>query len=70
MQLVVREELDRPVEVLGERLYGEVRSAVLARTDIIEGASVSMGLAIGLVVWLAIFIGLAVVAVRATAETV
>jgi hypothetical protein len=29
-----------------------------------------MGLAIGLVVWLAIFIGLAVVAVRGTAETV
>ena len=44
--------------------------AVKIGTDIIEGASVSMGLAIGLVVWLAIFIGLAVVAVRATAETV
>jgi ABC-2 type transport system permease protein len=44
--------------------------AVKIGTDIIEGASVSIGLAIGLVVWLAIFIGLAVVAVRATAETV
>jgi ABC-2 type transport system permease protein len=44
--------------------------AVKIGTDIIEGVSVSMGLAIGLVVWLAIFIGLAVVAVRGTAETV
>ena len=44
--------------------------AVKIGTDIIEGASVSAGLAIGLVVWLGIFVALAVVAVRATAETV
>jgi len=39
-------------------------------TDIIEGVSVSIGLAIGLVVWLGIFIALATFAVRSTAETV
>ena len=50
--------------------FSPTYQAVKIGTDIIEGASVSMGLAIGLVVWLAIFIGLAVVAVRATAETV
>jgi ABC-2 type transport system permease protein len=44
--------------------------AVKIGTDIIEGVSVSAGLAIGLVVWLAIFIALATLSVRATAETV
>ena len=44
--------------------------AVKIGTDIIEGASVSVGLAIGLVVWLGIFVALATVAVRSTAETV
>jgi len=44
--------------------------AVKVGTDIIEGASVSAGLAIGLVVWLGIFVALAVLAVRATAENV
>jgi len=44
--------------------------AVKIGSDIIEGASVSAGLAIGLVVWLGIFVALAVVAVRTTAETV
>jgi ABC-2 type transport system permease protein len=39
-------------------------------TDVIAGASVAPGLAIGLVVWLAIFIALATVAVRSTAESV
>ena len=39
-------------------------------TDIIEGASVLVGLAIGLVVWLGIFVALATRAVRSTAETV
>ena len=34
------------------------------------GASVPAGLAIGLVVWLGIFVALATVAVRTTAETV
>ena len=44
--------------------------AVKIGTEIIEGASVSVGLAIGLVVWLGIFSALAVVAVRSTAESV
>jgi ABC-2 type transport system permease protein len=44
--------------------------AVKIGTDIIEGASVSVGLAIGLVVWLGIFIALATFAVRSTAEKV
>ena len=44
--------------------------AVKISTDVIGGTSVSAGLAIGLVIWLAIFAALATVAVRATAETV
>jgi ABC-2 type transport system permease protein len=44
--------------------------AVKIGTDVIEGASVPPGYPIGLVIWLGIFIALATVAVRATAETV
>jgi ABC-2 type transport system permease protein len=44
--------------------------AVKIATDVIQGVSVPAGLAIGLVIWLGIFIGLATLAVRATAETV
>ncbi len=44
--------------------------AVKIATDVIQGVSVPAGLAIGLVIWLAVFIGLATFAVRATAETV
>jgi ABC-2 type transport system permease protein len=44
--------------------------AVKIGTDVIQGVSVPAGLAIGLVVWLAIFIALATGAVRTTAETV
>jgi ABC-2 type transport system permease protein len=44
--------------------------AVKIATDVIANASVSAGLAIGLVVWLAIFVGLATLSVRATAENV
>ncbi len=44
--------------------------AVKISTDVIEGASVSAGLVIGLVIWLAIFAGLATLSVRASAETV
>jgi len=44
--------------------------AVKLGTDVIQGSAVSAGLVIGLVVWLGIFIGLAIMAVRATAETV
>jgi ABC-2 type transport system permease protein len=39
-------------------------------TDVIVGAAVPVGLVIGLVVWMFIFIGLATVAVRSTAENV
>jgi len=44
--------------------------AVKIGTDVIQGASVSAGLAVGLVIWLGIFTVLAVAAVRSTAETV
>lgn len=44
--------------------------AVKIGTDVMKGVSVPAGLAIGLVIWLGIFIALATFAVRATAETV
>jgi ABC-2 type transport system permease protein len=44
--------------------------AVKIGTDVIAGSSVPAGLPIGLVVWLGVFAGLAVLAVRSTAETV
>ena len=44
--------------------------AVTIGTDVIENVAVPVGLAIGLVVWLGIFIVLATISVRATAETV
>jgi hypothetical protein len=44
--------------------------AVKIGTDVIGGASVPVGYPIGLVIWLGIFVGLATLAVRATAETV
>lgn len=44
--------------------------AVKISTDVIEGASVQGGLIAGLVVWMAIFGGLAWLSVRATAESV
>ena len=44
--------------------------AVKIGTDVIGNTTVSMGLAVGLVIWLAIFVALATVSVRATAETV
>ena len=44
--------------------------AVKIGTDVISGASVPWGLPIGLVVWLGIFVALATVAVRSTAESV
>jgi ABC-2 type transport system permease protein len=44
--------------------------AVKISTDVMQGGSVPVGYPIGLVVWLAIFVALAVVAVRATTETV
>jgi ABC-2 type transport system permease protein len=44
--------------------------AVKIGTDVIEGASVPPGYPIGLVIWLGIFIALATVSVRGTAESV
>ena len=44
--------------------------AVKIGTDVIQGASVPVGLPIGLVVWLGIFAALATASVRSTAETV
>jgi ABC-2 type transport system permease protein len=44
-------------------------AVVKISTDVIEGASVPAGLAVGLVLWLAVFTGLATLAVRSTAET-
>lgn len=44
--------------------------AVKIGTDVISGVSVPVGLAIGLIVWLGIFVALATASVRATAETV
>jgi ABC-2 type transport system permease protein len=44
--------------------------AVKIGTDVMQGASVPFGYPIGLVIWLGIFVALATVAVRATAETV
>jgi ABC-2 type transport system permease protein len=44
--------------------------AVKIGTDVIQGAAVPVGLAIGLVAWLGIFVALATAAVRTTAESV
>jgi ABC-2 type transport system permease protein len=39
-------------------------------TDVVQGATVSTGLVIGLVIWMVVFVALATFAVRSTAETV
>jgi ABC-2 type transport system permease protein len=44
--------------------------AVKISTDVIGGLSVPVGLPIGLVVWLAVFVGLAILSVRSMAESV
>jgi ABC-2 type transport system permease protein len=44
--------------------------AVKVSTDVIGGVSVPFGLVIGLVIWLAIFLGLATLSVRSMAESV
>jgi ABC-2 type transport system permease protein len=44
--------------------------AVKISTSLVSGASVSVALVVGMVVWLGIFIALAALSVRATAETV
>jgi ABC-2 type transport system permease protein len=44
--------------------------AVKIGTDVIQGGSLPWGYPVGLVIWLGIFVALATVAVRATAETV
>jgi len=60
--------LSGALKTVGE--FTPTYQAVKIGTDVIEGSAVSAGLAMGLVVWLAVFIGLAIVAVRGTAETV
>jgi hypothetical protein len=50
--------------------YTPAYEAVKISTDVIAGASVSATLVIGMVVWLAVFIGLATLSVRSMAETV
>jgi ABC-2 type transport system permease protein len=55
------------MQKIGETL--PTYAVVKIGTDVILGASVAPGLIIGLVVWLAIFTGLATLAVRSTAET-
>jgi ABC-2 type transport system permease protein len=57
----------------GLRKVGEVTptyDAVKIATDVIANASVSVYPVIGLVIWLLIFVGLATLSVRATAESV
>jgi len=57
----------------GLQKIGEVTptyEAVKISTDVIGGTSVPIGLIAGLMIWLLIFAGLAVLSVRATAETV
>jgi len=44
--------------------------AVKVSTDVIGGVTVPYGLVVGLVVWLAVFLGLATLSVRSMAETV
>jgi ABC-2 type transport system permease protein len=44
--------------------------AVKISTDVIGGASVPVGLVLGLIAWLVIFAGLAILSVRSMAETV
>jgi ABC-2 type transport system permease protein len=50
--------------------YTPTYEAVKIATDVVGGTSVSYGLIVGLIVWLAIFSALAWISVRATAETV
>ena len=50
--------------------YTPTYEALKIATDVIGGTTVSAGLVVGLIVWMAIFSGLAIVSVRATAETV
>ena len=55
------------------RQIGEVLptyAAVRISTDVLAGAAVPAGLIVGLVAWLAVFVGLATVAVRSTAESI
>ena len=50
--------------------YTPAYEAVKISTDVIAGASVSAGLAVGMVVWLTVFVGLATLSVRSMAEVV
>jgi ABC-2 type transport system permease protein len=60
--------LSGALKTIGE--FTPTYAAVKIGTDVIGGGTVPAGLAVNLVVWLGIFVGLATLAVRATAETV
>lgn len=60
--------LSGTIQKIGQ--YTPAYEAVKISTDVISGASVSAGLVIGMVVWLAAFIGLAAVSVRSMQEVV
>lgn len=60
--------LSGTIQKIGQ--YTPAYEAVKVSTDVISGASVSASLVAGLVVWLAIFVGLATLSVRSMQEVV
>lgn len=60
--------LSGTIQKIGQ--YTPAYEAVKISTDVISGASVSAGLVIGMVIWLAAFVGLAAVSVRSMREVV
>ncbi|MCL2580856.1 MAG: ABC transporter permease [Streptosporangiales bacterium] len=60
--------LSGTIQKIGQ--YTPAYEAVKISTDVISGASVSAGLVIGMVVWLAAFVGLAALSVRSMQEVV
>lgn len=60
--------LSGTIQKIGQ--YTPAYEAVKISTDVISGASVSMGLVAGMVIWLAAFVGLAAVSVRSMQEVV
>ena len=60
--------LSGTIQKIGQ--YTPAYEAVKISTDVISGASVSAALVAGMVIWLAVFVGLATLSVRSMAETV
>ena len=60
--------LSGTIEQIGQ--YTPAYEAVKISTDVISGASVSAALVAGMVIWLAVFVGLATLSVRSMAEVV